>query len=69
MGGQRQLGQGLKFAGVPDMGDTDAFVPPQGTERLIFIQVGDSDPKLTRAKLLAGLRRAMILRPGLRAQR
>lgn len=68
MGGQRQLGQGLKFAGVPDMTDADAFVPPHGTERLIFIQDGDSDPKLTRAKLLAGLRRAMILRPGLRAQ-
>lgn len=68
MGGARQLGQGLRFAGVPDMSDADAFVPPHGTERLIFIQDGDSDPKLTRAKLLAGLRRAMMLRPGLRAQ-
>lgn len=68
MGGQRQLGQGLKFAGLPDMSDADAWVPPIGTDRLIFIQDGDSEPKLTRAKLLAGLRRAMIARPGLRGQ-
>jgi aconitate hydratase len=35
---------------------------------VIYVQDGDSDPKLTRAKLVAGLRRAMLLRPGLRAQ-
>jgi hypothetical protein len=29
---------------------------------------GDSEPRDTRAKLLAGARRAMLRRPGLRAQ-
>ncbi|WP_245999238.1 hypothetical protein [Paracoccus methylarcula] len=33
--------------------------------RLVFVQDGDSDRRLTRAKLEAGLRRAMLLRPGL----
>ena len=32
------------------------------------MQDGDSEPRLTRAKLVAGLRRAMLLRPGLKAQ-
>lgn len=68
MGGQRRMGQGLKFAGIPDMDDRDAFVPPAWVRRLIFVQDGDSEPKSTRAKLLAGLRRAMLLRPGLRGQ-
>jgi hypothetical protein len=58
MGGQRKLGPGLKFAGIPDLDDAEAFVPPDRCERLVFIQDGDSEPKLTRAKLLAGLRRA-----------
>lgn len=59
MGGRRQLrGKGMKYAGVPDMDDADAFLPPEGVRELIFIQDGDSDPKLTRAKLLSGLRRA-----------
>jgi len=59
MGGRRQLrGKGMKYAGVPDMGDTEAFLPPEGVRELIFVQDGDSDPKLTRAKLLSGLRRA-----------
>ncbi len=66
MAGQRKLGQGLKFKGLPNLRDLDAFVPPVGCERLIFVQDGDSDPRLTRAMLLAGLRRAMALRPGLR---
>ncbi|MFD1809298.1 hypothetical protein ACFSHQ_18085 [Gemmobacter lanyuensis] len=68
MAGQRRLGQGLKYAGLPDLGDAEAFVPPPGVERLIYVQDGDSEPKLTRAQLLAGLRRAMALRPGLRGQ-
>jgi hypothetical protein len=68
MAGQRQLGKGQRFDGIPDLGDTEAFVPPPWVERLIYVQDGDSDPKLTRAKLVAGLRRAMLLRPGLRAQ-
>lgn len=65
MAGRRKLGQGLKFRGLPDLDDPDAFVPPKGCKRLIFVQDGDSDPKITRAQLLAGLRRAMALRPGL----
>lgn len=68
MAGQRRLGQGLKYAGLPDLGDAEAFVPPVGVERLIYVQDGDSEPKLTRAQLLAGLRRAMALRPRLRGQ-
>ena len=68
MAGQRQLGKGQRFDGIPDLGDAEAFVPPPWVQRLIYVQDGDSDPKLTRAKLVAGLRRAMLLRPGLRAQ-
>jgi hypothetical protein len=59
MAGRRVLsGKGMKYAGVPDLEDADAFLPPPGIERLIYIQDGDSEPKSTRAKLLAGLRRA-----------
>ncbi len=68
MSGQRRMGKGLRFEGIPDLGDTDAFVPPAWVTRLIYVQDGDSDPQLTRAKLVAGLRRAKALRPGLRAQ-
>ena len=68
MAGQRRLGQGLRYAGLPDMGDAEAFVPPPEVKRLIYVQDGDSEPRLTRAQLLAGLRRAMALRPGLQAQ-
>ncbi|MBW7057298.1 hypothetical protein KY389_11440 [Paracoccus bogoriensis] len=67
MAGARRLGPGLKYAGLPDLTDRDAFVPPQWVKRLVFVQDGDSEPKLTRAKLLSGLRRAMALRPGLTA--
>ena len=66
MAGRMQRGPGLKYAGLPDMDDGDAWLPPDWVRRLIFVQDGDSDPKLTRAKLQAGLRRAMIKRPGLR---
>jgi hypothetical protein len=65
MAGQRKLGQGLKYAGLPDLGDLDAFLPPKQCKRLIFVQDGDSDPKLTRAMLKAGLRRAIEKRPDL----
>ncbi|WP_409680549.1 hypothetical protein [Paracoccus sp. (in: a-proteobacteria)] len=67
MSGSRKLGPGLKYAGIPDLTDLDAFVPPPWVRRLIFVQDGDSDPRLTRAKLLSGLRRAKALRPGLTA--
>lgn len=65
MSGRMQRGDGMKYAGRPDMDDTEAWLPPDWVKRLIFIQDGDSDPRLTRAKLEAGLRRAMIRRPGL----
>ncbi|MBP1806479.1 DUF7146 domain-containing protein [Rubellimicrobium aerolatum] len=59
MGGARIMrGEGMKYAGVPDLDEHEAFLPPRGVEWLLFIQDGDSDPRLTRAKLLAGLRRA-----------
>lgn len=65
MAGRRKLGEGQKYAGIPDLDDEEAFVPPAQITRLIFIQDGDSEPRLTRAKLEAGLRRAKIKRPGL----
>ncbi len=68
MAGSRETGKGLRFEGIPRMDDDQAFVPPEWVKRLIFIQDGDSDPKDTRAKLVAGLRRAMVLRPGLKGQ-
>ncbi|MGA0615340.1 DUF7146 domain-containing protein [Paracoccus sp. KR1-242] len=66
MAGRMQRGPGLKYAGLPDMDDSEAWLPPEWVKRLVFVQDGDSDPKLTTAKLKAGLRRAMIKRPGLR---
>lgn len=69
MAGKRERGQGLMFAGRPDLSeDGDAFVPPPAVERLIYLMDGDSDPRTTRAQLEAGLRRAMIRVPGLQAQ-
>lgn len=53
---------------VPDLTDDDAFYPPPWTERLIYVQDGDSAPGPTRAKLIAGLRRAMWRQPRLKAQ-
>lgn len=67
MAGQRKLGPGLKYAGIPDLTDRHAFMPPAWVEHLIFIQDGDSEPRLTRAKLLSGLRRAKARRQGLKA--
>lgn len=68
MAGRRQTGKGLKYAGLPDLDDDEAFVPPAWVQRLIFVMDGDSDPRDTRAKLESGLRRAMALRPGLKGQ-
>lgn len=68
MAGRRIGGKGMKFSGIPDMSDLDAFLPPETVEHLVFIRDGDSDPRTTRAQLLSGLRRAMMTRPGLRAQ-
>lgn len=68
MSGRMTRVQGQKYSGIPDMADTGAFVPPAWVRRLIFIMDGDSEPKMTRAKLDCGARRAMACRPGLRAQ-
>jgi hypothetical protein len=68
LSGLRQSGPGLKYAGLPDLGDGEAFLPPPWVKRLIFIQDGDSEPRHTTARLEAGLRRAMVLRPGLVGQ-
>lgn len=59
---------GVRHSGLPDLSDREAFVPPEWVRQMIYIQDGDSDPVTTRGKLLCGLRRAMALRPGLRAQ-
>lgn len=68
MSGRMQRGKGRRFAGLPDMSDSTAFVPPAWVRRLVFIMDGDSEPRLTRAKLEAGLRRAMAIRQGLCGQ-
>lgn len=68
MSGRRQSGPGLKYAGLPDLDDDEAFVPPAWVRRLIYVMDGDSDPRDTRSKMEAGLRRAMALRPDLRGQ-
>ena len=69
MAGRRVTrGEGMKYAGRPDLEDDEAFVPPPGVQRLVYVMDGDSEPRLTRAKLEAGLRRAMVKRPGLRGQ-
>lgn len=68
MAGRKQKGQGLRYAGLPDLTDDTAFLPPPGVDHLIYVMDGDSDPRTTRADMLAGCRRAMALRPGLHAQ-
>ncbi|MEL6959831.1 MAG: hypothetical protein AAGL89_12855 [Pseudomonadota bacterium] len=68
MAGRMQKVPGKRHSGLPDMTDKDAFVPPPWVTRLVFIMDGDSDPKITRAKLESGLKRAMAMRPGLVGQ-
>ncbi|MBL3572011.1 hypothetical protein BV509_17675 [Rhodovulum sulfidophilum] len=59
MAGRRiTRGKGMRYAGMPDLDDLQAWLPPAGVEHLVFIQDGDSDPRSTRAQLLSGLRRA-----------
>jgi hypothetical protein len=57
--------EGVRAAGFPDLEDDRAFLPPPWARRLIYLQDGDSDPAETRAKLLAGLRRAQAKISGL----
>lgn len=68
MAGRMIRVDGKRHSGLPDMDDRRAFVPPPWVRRLIFIMDGDSEPKMTRAKLECGLRRAMALVPGLKGQ-
>lgn len=68
MAGRRESGPGLKYAGIPDLDDPEAFVPPPWVQQLVYVMDGDSEPRLTRAQLEAGLRRAMIKVPGLKGQ-
>jgi hypothetical protein len=68
MSGRQEKLPGRRDSGLPDMEDDRAFVPPAQVRELIFLMDGDSDPKATRARLLAGARRAMLKRPGLRAR-
>lgn len=65
MTGKIEQGAGLKYAGRPNMTDERAFIPPAAVERLVFLHDGDSNPELTYAKLMAGIRRAMLQRKGL----
>lgn len=68
MAGRQLRAPGQRHSGLPDMEDAEAFLPPPGVTRLVYVMDGDSEPKATRAKLEAGLRRAMLARPGLRGQ-
>lgn len=54
--------------GADNLDDAEAFVPPPGVTRLVYVMDGDSDPASTKAKMLTGLRRAMARHPGLRGQ-
>ena len=67
MAGRMRKVMGLMHSGLPALDDPedDAFVPPPWVTWLIYIQDGDSDPKVTRAKLECGLRRARARVPGL----
>lgn len=66
--GRMQQGKGLRYAGLPDLSDYEAFLPPPWTRQIVLIEDGDSEPRMTRAKLLSGARRAMARIPGLTAR-
>lgn len=68
MAGRQVKLAGQRHSGRPDLSDAEAFVPPPGLAKLVFLQDGDSDPKATRAKLEAGLRRAQHFNPALVVQ-
>jgi len=57
MAGRQIKVPGTRHSGMPDLDDVDAWCPPPWVRRLVFVMDGDSDPKATRAKLEAGLRR------------
>ncbi|MFQ6552939.1 hypothetical protein AAD018_011435 [Aestuariibius insulae] len=68
MAGRMRKIKGKRYSGRPDLDDEDAFLPPPWVKRLIYLMDGDSEPKMTRAKLECGLRRAMAHRSDLRGQ-
>ncbi|MBS8228183.1 DUF7146 domain-containing protein [Vannielia litorea] len=68
MAGKMQKVEGTRSSGLPDMEDTEAFVPPPWVKRLILVKDGDSHPATTQAKLQSCARRAMALIPGLKAE-
>lgn len=65
MAGKMARISGQRYSGEPDLEDTRAFVPPQWCKNLVFIQDGDSEPVMTRAKLMSGLKRAYRHQPGM----
>lgn len=66
MAGRMTRAEGVRWSGEPDMADTDCLRVPAGLQRLFYIQDGDSSPKMTRAKLLSGLKRHAWRQPGLK---
>ncbi|MFQ6551888.1 hypothetical protein AAD018_006015 [Aestuariibius insulae] len=68
MAGRMRKIKGQRYSGLPDLDDEEAFLPPPWVKRLIYLMDGDSEPKMTRAKLECGLRRAMAHCPDLRGQ-
>ncbi|MEL7513656.1 MAG: CHC2 zinc finger domain-containing protein [Pseudomonadota bacterium] len=58
---------GKRHSGEPDLEDAGGFLPPPWVRRLVLIQDGDSDPSMTRARLLSCARRAAHTVPGLSA--
>ena len=65
MSGRMRQGKGLRYAGLPDLADAEAFTPPPWVRQLILIEDGDSEPRMTRARMMACARRAMARVPGL----
>jgi hypothetical protein len=68
MAGRQIKVPGARDSGLPDLSDDAAWIPPAAVSRLVFIQDGDSAAGPTRAKLMAGIRRAQSVRPGLVGQ-
>jgi hypothetical protein len=62
-------GTGAEIHDQPDMEDEESFVPPEWCEELVFLADGDSEESRITEKLTRGLRRAIRLRPGLKAKR
>lgn len=65
MSGKMLRQKGMRYSGLPDLTDTSSFVPPHWVKRLVFLQEGSAAG--TREKLECGLKRAMHIRPGLKA--